>query len=168
LAHLQERLGGIEEKLTTTRDRTLHSLHAIYLRERLTQLAVDIRRDAADLSHKVTERQQHDAASWNSWQSVHSHWWSLMNQWWMVARFYLANSKQVLLAPDDMYPKIEVDESTLVPIGGAEAVRVYKKFRIIQDQWEAVQDQLEDNVCMVAFSGMTELDVRHEQPLEQT
>jgi len=157
----------VEGDLATQRDRIASSLHSIYLREKLAKLAVEIRKDAADLSHKVTEGQQHDAESWEKWQNVHGHWWSLMGQWWTAARFYLANSRQVLLAPDNMYPRIQLDENTLVPAGGAEAVRVYKKFRIIQDQWEAVQGQLEDNMCLVAFSGQTELDVRHGQPLEQ-
>ncbi|MGI8610973.1 MAG: hypothetical protein ACR2KH_01660 [Sphingomicrobium sp.] len=166
-AVLQERVGKAETEQRDASNKALHSLHAIYLRERLIKLAADIRRDAADLSHKVTERQPHDAASWASWQSVHSHWESLISQWWMVARFYLASSGHVVVAPDHMYSKIELDESTLVPIGGAEAVRVYKKFRIIQDQWEAVQDELEDNVCSVAFRGVSEVEARRGEPLEQ-
>ncbi len=88
-----------------------------------------------------------------------------MNQWWAYARFYLANSGPVLLAPDNKYAAHWSVRDDQFP--SAEAVRVFKKFRIIFAQWEEVQDQLRDNVYQVAFTGMTELDVRHGQSLEQ-
>jgi hypothetical protein len=66
-----------------------------------------------------------------------------------------------------MYPTTQVDEALLTPGGGAEAVRLYKRFCIIQNQWEAVQVELDNNLVLVAFNGMTELDVRHGQALEQ-
>lgn len=164
---LRMHLQVLERKLNEIKEKTRGSIHAIWMREQIHEISRNIRKDAADLSHRVSEGQKHDAQSWDSWDNVHSHWSGLMSQWWMIARFYIPNSGRVLLVPDNMYGQTKVDESLLTPVGGAEAVRVYKKFRIIQDQWEAVQEQLEHNMVLVAFSGMTELEVRHGQAVEQ-
>lgn len=157
----------LEGKLEELKGKTRNSIHAIWMRERIAEISRDIRKDAAYLSRHVVEGQAHDAISWDRWDNVYGHWWSLMTQWWMLARFYMANTRQILLAPDNMFAKTQVDESLLMPVGGAEAVRVYKKFRIIQDQWEAAQKELEDNLIQVAFVGLSEEDVRHGQPLDQ-
>jgi hypothetical protein len=164
---LRQYLQVLEGKLTKLNEITRHSIHAMWMREQIKALQQGIRKDAADLNHRVSERQQHDRASWDSWESVHAHWTSLTAQWWHIARFYLANSRQVLQAPDHMYPTTQVDEALLTPGGGAEAVRLYKRFCIIQNQWEAAQVELDNNLVLVAFNGMTELDVRHGQALEQ-
>lgn len=164
---LRQHLQVLEGKLAKLKATMRSSIHAIWMREQIAELVEGIRRDAADLNHRVSERQQHDKISWDRWENVYGHWNSLMVQWWVIARFYLANTGQVLQVPDHMYPGTEVDEALLTPGGGAEAVRLYKKFRIIQDQWEAVQEELHKNMVLVAFHGMPEEEVRNGQPVEQ-
>jgi hypothetical protein len=164
---LQERVLTAESASSAEKLKIQSALHTIWMREEITKVSVDLREDATYLTQRLQEGKQLDAKSWDSWLNVYTHWSGLMNQWWMMARFYLANTKQVMSAPDHMFAKTQVDESLLTPVGGAEAVRIYKKFRIMQDQWEAVQPELHNNLILVAFSGITEMEVRHGQPVEQ-
>jgi hypothetical protein len=160
-------LNGIEKELARLKERTSESLHSLWFREQIRDLSEGIRGDAAELSRRINEGTKHDVTSWEKWENVYEHWWSLLNQWWMIARFYLVAPSKALTAPDHMFPQTQVNESLFPPEGGAEAVRVYKKFRIIQGQWEAVQMELDQNLNLVAFSGLAQLEVRRGQPPEQ-
>jgi hypothetical protein len=166
-AAIRAEVQALEQKFDELRERTRGSIHALLMREQIAEISRGVREDASELSRHVSNGQEHDKQSWDRWQNVHSHWLGLLAQWWNGARFYLPNSGRVLQAPDHLYSQTLVDESLLIPAGGAEAVRVYKRFRIVQDQWEAVQEQLDHNMNLVAFHGMKEQDVRNGQPLEQ-
>lgn len=136
---------------------------ALCNRESLGGLRESIRKDASSLYDRLKSGEVYNNEKWQQWENVHGRWLKTINEWLDQATRYDLAVKERTLTIDDA--KYELDWS--IPdsqFPNAGAVRRFRKFRIIQQQWEAVVPGVEDGMKNVAFWGMTELDVRHGRP----
>ncbi|MES2046529.1 MAG: hypothetical protein V4475_21875 [Pseudomonadota bacterium] len=160
------------QKLTSVQQhdykRVSASLNAIWIRERLSELAVSIELDAKDLSTALLAGESYDISRWNSWESVHGHWQRCIEEWVESGRWFAPRVKDRVLTVDDKHYRLkwnirEDQFSDSLPSGRSEAVRQFKKFQIIQTQWEAVRKDVEYGLVMVAFMGLSEEEARQER-----
>lgn len=155
------------EKLTNIqndhRARAQASFAAINLREKLAGLQATIEMDASDLYDALSRGEEYDQARWQRWESVHGHWFSTLNEWLDIATWYaIAVKERTLTVDDEKYSAGWTISDSQFP--DAEAVRRFKKFRIIQQQWEAVVPSVKAGLEQVAFVGLTESEVRSGRP----
>lgn len=144
-------------------DNVQSSFAALRNRERLTVLEGEIWRDASDLYDRLHAGEIYDSANWNQWENVHGHWEAKLAEWLEQGTWYAMAVKEQTLSVDDKdYGLSWSVADSQFPT--AEAVRRFKKFRIIQQQWEAVVPQVKSGMDLVAFVGMTELDARKGRP----
>jgi len=141
------------------RERAQLSLKAVGDRERLTLLKEQIREVAVDLSQRLEAGEHYDMNAWNSWLSCHAVWNSRLQEWLETARWFAKGVKETTLTVNDSDYGGEwhVTDSQF---HGSEAVRQFKKFHIIHRQWETVIPAVEAGMALVAFGGMTDLEVR--------
>ncbi len=100
-----------------------------------------------------------DAEGWKEWKNTHSQWRSLLSRWIETARFYTMDLEtQILNTPDEKYSSEWTVKDNQLP--DAEAVRIFKQYRIQQSQWEDVRQMVDKNIRSVAFFGMKESEVR--------
>jgi hypothetical protein len=155
----------LEKWVAVQRDdslKTREALHTIVLRERLAQLEAEIRQDASDLYDRLKGGEVYDEQKWRQWENVHGHWETKLNDWLGGATWYgLAVQQRTLTVDDEKYGAQWSVADTQFP--NAEAVRRFKKFRIVQQQWESIVPEVRSGMEQVAFLGMTQLEVRHGQ-----
>jgi hypothetical protein len=152
-----------QEVQKSHRDQTLEAFHAIGARERMAALEAEIRRDAADLYDRLKAGETYDAAKWEQWENVHGHWLKTLDEWLGTGTWYaLAVKERTLSVNDDKYGGSWTIADSQFP--NAESVRRFKKFRIVQQQWEEVVPDVHTGMHQVAFMGMTEREVRRGRP----
>lgn len=145
------------------RDRAREAFHAIGARERVAALEATIRRDAADLHERLEAGEAYDAAMWQQWENVHGHWEKALDEWLGTGTWYaLAVKERTLTVDDAKYGAAWSVADSQFP--DAEAVRRFKKFWIIQQQWEGVVPDVKTGMDQVAFLGMTEKEARRGTP----
>ncbi len=155
-----ERLANVQED---HRERAQSAFSAIRAREQLAELQALIEQDAADLYNPLKMGELYDEARWDRWESVHSHWQVAIETWLDTARWYaIAVKERTLTVDDKKYSYGWTIADTQFP--NAEAVRRFKKFRIIQQQWEAVIPSVKAGLEQVAFVGLTEAEARSGRP----
>lgn len=145
------------------KERRQGAFAALRNRERLGSLGQIIRQDAVDLYDRLKGGEVYDDHKWQQWENVHGHWLKTLNEWLDQGTWYALAVKERTLTVDDA--KYDLDWS--IPdsqFPNAGAVRRFRKFRIIQQQWETVVPGVESGIELVAFVGMTELEVRHGRP----
>ena len=145
------------------RKRATEAFSALRSIERLSTLSGLIKQDSADLYDRLRAGEIYDQDKWHQWENVHSHWNDMLSQWLDIATWYgLAIKERTLLVDEAKYGAAWTIEDNQFP--GSEPARRFKKFRIIHTQWEAVLPDVQKGVELVAFSGMTELEVRNGRP----
>lgn len=159
-AIVSQDLQRLDKKVASKDERVLGSFYALGVRERLASLEVDIRRDAADLYDRLRGGETYDLQQWQQWENVHNHWEEALKTWLDNARWYAEKVVGGTLTVDDAKYRLEwTVRDDQFP--NAEAVRQFKKFRIIHTQWLEILPKVEQGLLKVAFSGMSELDVRN-------
>jgi hypothetical protein len=161
---IRRNCGALAQEVKANNDGSLISFAALRNRERLNDVREKIAQVVADMERRVQAGERHDSASWDSWDNNHAHWADLMIEWWSVARFYVAAPRNVFAVTDAQYKSAEIPEELFL---NGEGMRVFRQYRVIQAQWEHAQPELQQNVELVAFSGMTEQQVRNGAPVEQ-
>ncbi|WP_288484820.1 hypothetical protein [uncultured Novosphingobium sp.] len=148
-------------------ERTRSAFQAIYLRELLSDLEAQLNEDAAMLYSKIKNGEAHDAASWDSWDSIHHHWEGLLTKWLGMARWYVADvERRVLEVSEQEYSQSRwTFEDRQFP--NAEANRRFKRHRLILKHWEDIKGTVNNNVRSVAYHGLTERDVRNASAAEK-
>lgn len=173
LESMQERLKELEDskKYVMQRIRDVHndyiledkklrsSFAALHSRERLAALSIQIERAATGLSQHVKAGEGYDKLLWPQWEATHVGWEAVMTQWVEVAHWYAPDVRERTLLVDEKYYAGTWDV-TDAQFPNSEAVRRYKKFRIVQEQWERVRLDVEAGIIQVAFIGMAEEDMR--------
>ncbi|UVO50272.1 hypothetical protein M0208_06955 [Sphingomonas sp. SUN019] len=156
-------LDRIERLQKDERERRLGSFHAIGTRERLTDLETAIVQDAADLYDQLKTGEIYDDSKWQQWENIHAHWKSVLDEWLNSATWYgLAVKERTLFVDDEKYGLDWSVSETQFP--SAEAVRRFKKFRIIHAQWESVVPSVKSGLQSVAYNGLTDLEARSGRP----
>jgi hypothetical protein len=155
-----ERVDALIKKLD---EKVSRSFYALRTKEALDQIATDIEADADILYARFANGETYDAAAWDKWENVHYHWIGLIRTWIEHGKWYFGNlTTAVIEVPDHKYRGDWTVSDSQFP--NAEAVRVFKKFRIIQTQWQEVRDKVRENLYYVAYHGMSDVEVRHGEP----
>jgi hypothetical protein len=153
----------LQEIQTQQHERTLNALYAVGARERLAALEASMEQDAADLYDRLKAGEKYDEEKWGRWENVHSHWAGSLQTWLETAQWYAMAVKERTQTIDEKLYKDgwSIDEK-LFP--NAEAVRLFKKHRIIRKNWLDVVPHVKSGIDNVAFAGMSEKDVRSGRP----
>lgn len=155
-----EKLKDIVDK---EKNQTRLSFHTLGMRDDLSEIESEILELAALLYDKFKEGETYDINMWNSWDSVHSRWDQQLKTWLQIAQWYAEGVKKRTLNVDDRaYGQQWSVRDNQFP--DAEAVRRFKKFRIIHTQWLEVLPSVREGVRSVAFGGMSDRDVRNGNP----
>ena len=154
-------LGKLQGEVKRGDERTQSAFQAIYMRELLSDLEAQLNEDEKMLYDKIERKETHDAASWNSWDSIHHHWEGLLAKWLGMAKWYVADiEKRVLEVSEREYSQSRwTFEDHQFP--SAEANRRFKRHRLILQHWKDIKDTANSNVISVAYHGLTERDVRN-------
>lgn len=156
-------LEKLAEQHKQDKERTLSALHAIGARERLSNLEASIQQDASDLYARLHAGEIYDSQKWLQWENVHSHFMESLESWLVDAAWYAIAVKERTLAVNEaLYGADWSVKDNQFP--NAEAVRRFKKFRLIYDNWESVLPTVKNGLDQVAFAGMSEKDVRFGRP----
>ncbi len=160
---VQRDLEKMEEVQRGERDRRLGSLYALGARERLANLQDQIEHDASSLYDGLKSGETYDQSRWEQWETTHSRWQTSLNEWLDTATWYALAVKERTLTVDEN--KYGLDWSVLEnQFPNAEAVRRFRKFRIIHQQWEQVIPNVIGGLNGVAFNGLTDLEARSGRP----
>jgi hypothetical protein len=143
------------------------SLIAIYNREILAMLSAEIMLDAADLYDALQAGETYDENRWSKWKNVCGHWEARVKTWVANARWYAPDvERRVLTIEDAAYASGWTIRDDQFPDnhakGRSEAVRLFKRHRIIQRQWEKVREEVDRGAVQVAFVGLSPEEVRRE------
>jgi hypothetical protein len=157
-----QRYVELDVRETANRKQTIEALHTIWLRKELADLEAVIRRDAGDCTDRLNGGEVYDDAKWNQWENVHHHWEQTLNEWLQRATFYGVDIvRRTMKVDDELYGRNWPIPDTQFP--NAEAVRRFRKFRIIQEQWERIVPEIETGTHRVAYGGETQQEVRNGQ-----
>ncbi len=156
-------LHKLDQKLSAKDERVLGSFGALHARERLAKLETQIEQDASDLYDRLKSGEIYDAEEWQQWESVHSRWNERLEEWLATGTWYAVAVKERTLTVDEALYRAQWSMAeTQFP--NAEAVRQFRKHRIILSNWRDILPEVRRGIELVAFSGQSELDVRHGRP----
>jgi hypothetical protein len=146
----------LQEKIDENEKSVRESLYAVFARERLNDLARDIEYDAALLYDRLKSGENYTALDWDQWVNVHHHWERSLKEWVDTARWYTKDVKKRVMTVEDK----EYDEGDWTvrdaQFPNADAVRRFKRHRIIQSHWVMVRDDADAGARNVAFHGQRE------------
>lgn len=161
--HHESRIDRLEGQIKKLDEKTARSLYAVRTKEALDQISTDIEEIAAGLYSPFASGDTCDQENWSKWEKTQERWLGLMRAWVEHGKWYFGDlTSAVMETPDHKYGgKWTVSDSQFP---NAEAVRIFKKFRIIQTQWEGVKDKVTENLYYVAYYGMSDTEVRRGEP----
>ena len=162
-AAMRRDLEKLEAVQRDDRERRLGSFAALAAMQRLTRLSEQIKLDAASLYDRLKSGEIYDQTRWDQWENVHGHWAAVLGEWLDTATWYALAVKDRTLTVDDAKYGVSWSVSD-AQFPNAEAVRRFKKFRIIQQQWEDVVPSVQAGMESVAFTGLTEAEARSGRP----
>lgn len=151
------------EKLTQLVERNANQSHAsfaaVMARERLPKFGSEIIRLGDALYDRLKSGETYDETMWKQWENTYSAWLSAVNQWCEIGKWYAASLEdRVFQIDDEKYGLVWGVNDVQFP--SAEAVRRFKKFRILYTQWEAMRSSVDQGTYQVAYTGLSERDVR--------
>jgi hypothetical protein len=155
ITEIRRACAGLEETVKKNDQFLRQSLYAVFARERLKELSAAIERDANDLYLRLKSGEVYTAEEWDQWTNVEHHWERTVKEWVDTARWYAKDVKKVVLTVDDK----EYDDPWSVrdnQFPSADAVRRFKRHRIIHAHWLNMKDAVEAGLLNVAFHGQTE------------
>lgn len=156
-------VGKTSELVKDHRERTLEALYAIGARERLNGLEAAINQDASDLYDRLKGGEHYDAQKWLQWENILAHWEASLTEWLGTATWYaLAVKERTLTVDEALYGQGWTISEAQFP--NAEAVRRFKKFRIIYRNWLEVLPQVRTGMDAVAFTGLSPMEARSGRP----
>lgn len=153
-----EALESLNEQYTRRQVASLYqALAAIYHREHLAALAVEIEDGAVELSAPTTLEARYDADQWEEWEGKHSAWRRVVQQWADLAGCYAdgMDGKVFDIHPDQFKQK---GQAKVEQFPDTEAFIAYKGFWIVLKQWRGWREEGERAVHQAAFNGATSSD----------
>jgi hypothetical protein len=145
----------LEEQMKKNDECLRESLHAVHAREQLNEMTREIEFDASQLYDRLKAGEHYTPQDWDHWTNIEHHWERTLKRWIDTSRWYSKAVKERILTVDDN----EYDDDWSVldkQFPTADAVRRFKRHRIIQRHWETVRGDVERGVVLVAFCGGTE------------
>lgn len=156
-------LQKLDQKVAAKDEKVLASFYAVGARERLTTLEAQIEEGAAELYDRLKAGEIYDAEQWEQWESIYEQWNGKIDEWLSTGTWYaVAVKERTLTIKDDLYRAQWSVAENQFP--NAEAVRQFKKHRIIITNWRTVVPEVKRGVDSVAFAGQSEIDARHGRP----
>lgn len=157
---------AIEElfiKVANRHERVQASFHALEVREQLPVIEAEIMQHADRLIERLRSGEAYNRKKWDEWELIHADWRQKLDEWFEIGTWYgLAVKERVNTFDDKKYATPLVIPDISFP--DAEAVRRFKKFLIIYDQWQEIVPEVKRGVDQVAFAGLTEREVRNGRP----
>lgn len=153
-------LKKLAAKTAKSDEKIMGSFFALQARERLATLESQIEEDAAKLYDSLKAGEVYSAEKWQQWEVIHKQWNERLNEWLAIGTWYAEEVKARTLTIDEsLYAaKWSIAESQFPD---AEAVRKFRKHRITLMNLREIIPQVRRGVDLVAFSGMSEVDVRN-------
>lgn len=133
------------------------SLYAVSAREQMAELAREIEADADTLYLRFKDGEAYTDREWDEWVNTYHHWERVLKRWIDVSRWYAKDVKTRIQTVEDK----EYDGDWTVrdnQFPNADAVRRFKRHRIIQAHWQNVKEEADRGAYLVAFSAQTELE----------
>lgn len=151
------------EKLTGAvkdhRQRAQEAFQALNALATMPLLESEIAQNVSYLTDRLRGGEAYDMQKWQQWENVHSHWRGKLDEWLALGTWYaVAVKERALTVDEDKYGIPLIIPEAFFP--NAEAVRRFKKFRIIHEQWEQIIPEVRSGLTQVAFIGLTSLEVR--------
>ena len=140
------------DKVATQISSVYGSLAAIYHREVLAHLGIEIARGAEALSAPTREAKVYDADGWQKWEDAEHDWATLLHQWCSLAGAYVEGvGDKIAEIPPSHYLQTGEAKSSQFP--DAEAYIAYKQFHARVKNWAGWKQEVERAVHQVAFNG---------------
>jgi hypothetical protein len=161
-----ETLESEVKDLKTATAKVPAALHAIYQREVITRIAGLIEMLASEMYDGFHNGETYDEQRWLGWEEAHGKWEAAVRGWIENGgRWYApAVDARVYLVDDEKYGQHWGVRDAQFPdterLSRSEAVRRFKKFRIIHTQWREVREEVDRGIVQVAFVGLTPEEVR--------
>lgn len=156
LGEIRRGCAKLEETIKEDEATTRESINAVIVKPELAALADEIERSGDDLFLPLKNGETYDRERWGSWQSTHTLWEQTVNDWADKARWYGKNIRADIFHVDDK----EYDQTAWgvedAQFPDADAVRRYKRHRIIQGHWRAARNIVDKNVLAVAYGVLSE------------
>jgi hypothetical protein len=152
------------EKLTTSQreqyENLRSSLHSIYIREILAETSQDIERFAAELYDRLSGGETYTPEQWEDWDATHQLWESALSKWVYNGQWFVHGLQRHIYEIDER--KYGLDSWTVKDnqVPDSEAMRRFKKHRIMHEQWRIARPVVERGVIDVAFTGLTMRDAQ--------
>jgi hypothetical protein len=156
LQEIRQGCAKLDEKVDRNEKRLRESLAAVWSQKRMNTIACEIEQCAGDLYLRLNGGENYTPKEWDDWVNTFRRWERVLQQWIDCARWYAKDVKGRIMTVEDR----EYDEGdwtvrdTQFP--NADAVRRFKRHRIIQQHWEMVRQDADRGVILVAFSGLSE------------
>jgi hypothetical protein len=144
---------SLDRQQLSTQIRSLYgSLLAVYHRERMHELAADLKERAAELSKPTSEQATYSAEEWEVWEGKEAAWRDCLERWTELAECYRPGTfGEINYTPEKFYKgnwSVRDDQFPDFPANHA-----YKTFRIRLKNWEERLGPVEAAVHTVAFGG---------------
>jgi hypothetical protein len=157
---LRHDLDLAEEARKAEQEKVRESVYAIYNRELLAELAAKIERDASEMYDDLKRGETYDQERWLEWEKAHDRWESALSVWTQNGQWYApAVAERTFTIDDRAYAQRWNVKDDQFPdtedLSRSEAVRRFKKFRIIHTQWQEVRKNVDNGVFQAAFVGLT-------------
>lgn len=159
LATQAAEIAGLKDHQSLTADAASEQFESIYLalaaifhRERLHAIGVNIEGGAAELNAATNASKHYDLEQWNEWEKQYRQWMYWVDQWTDLAEGYYTGIKaKVLTTTDDHYKLKGVAKVEQFP--DAEAYIAYKAFCAIYKNWCNWQEEAYRAVHQRAFNS---------------
>jgi hypothetical protein len=155
LGEVRRGCANLESNVEKNEKYVRQSLYAVFAREQLKELSAEIERDADDLYLRLKSGENYTDQDWDQWTNVAHHWEGAVRAWVDTARWYAMDVKKVVLTVEDK----EYDGGWDVKdsqFPSADAVRRFKRHRIIHSHWTGMKEAVESGLRLVAFQSGTE------------
>jgi hypothetical protein len=151
-----EKLGSVVEKNAR---RVAESFAALQIRDQIRNYEDAMLRTSHTLYDRLKAGDTYSDAEWKDWTGYLIFWEMNLSAWINAAQWYAPNvEKRILTIDEKLYAGPWTVRDDQIPT--AEGTRQFRKFRLLERQWEAVREEVANGIAQVAFVGMSERDMQ--------
>lgn len=154
---------GMDDKIKSLHKEMRESVNALLVKDELSTLARELEQVGDELYLPLKEGETYDRQRWESWLSIQAHWERRLNEWVDKAKWYDQGVKIGVFTVRDA----EYDEENWgvqdSQFPNADAVRLYKRHRLLRAHWQNVRGRVDGNVKMVAHGAISEKECHNGQ-----
>lgn len=164
LKAIQHGCADLGDRIKAVHNEMRESVNAILVQDKLAALAAELVRIADELYLPLKDGETYDGERWGAWLRTEAYWEGVLDQWVDAARWYDQGVKiNVLTVRDREYDEEKNWGVQDAQFPNADAVRQYKRHRLLRAHWEAVKDSVDRNVLMVAHGAISEKECHNGQ-----